>query len=93
MAAIDKIYGTQEQYDDLEDWLKGNEKPIRCRVGMEWIKNRPIYESSLPSEWLYSKKGYDKDDRPISNFPNEIDRWLLKNCPLQWVTDKIKEQY
>lgn len=26
MAAIDKIYGTQEQYNELETWLKENNK-------------------------------------------------------------------
>ena len=42
---------------------------------------------------LYPKEGYDKEYRPISNFSVKIDKWLLDNCPLTWVTDKIKWQY
>lgn len=73
MAGIDKIYGTQEQYDELERWLKGNNKKV--------------------IEELYPKDGYDKEYRPISNFSEKTDKWLLSNCPITWVTDRIKYQY
>ena len=42
---------------------------------------------------LYPVDGYDDADRPISNFLQEQDKWLLENCPLSWVVDRIKEQY
>ena len=73
MARIDKIYGTQEQYIELEKWLNDNNKKA--------------------ISGLYPKEGYDKEYRPISNFSVKIDKWLLDNCPLTWVTDKIKWQY
>jgi len=73
MALIDKIYGTQGQYIELEKWLDNN---------------RPDYK-----RYLYPKDGYDKEDRPISNFSGKTDKWLLDNCPLTWVTDRIKWQY
>lgn len=74
MAAIDKIYGTTEQFDELYDWLEEH------------------YQELLPC--LYPRDGYTNDkDRPISNFPVYADKWLMANCPLDWVKEKILEQY
>ena len=74
MASIDKIYGTQKQYDELYNWLK---------------KNKP---SGL--KYMYMKDGWMPDDeRPISNFTYGIDRWLMKNCPIEFVQARLKEQY
>jgi len=94
MAGIDKIYGTQKQYNEFKKWLKENQKPIKCRVGFNFKgKETPIYEMVLPIERLYPRNGYDKEYRPISNFPKAIDKWLLKKCDIEWVVNKIKEQY
>lgn len=74
MAGIDKIYGTQKQYDELYNWLKEN-KPSALK-------------------YMYMKDGWAPDDeRPISNFTYGIDRWLMKNCPLEFVQARLKEQY
>lgn len=99
MAGIDKIYGTQFQYNEFKKWLKENQKPIKCRTGsttkkfLFFIIEKDIYEYILPTNCLYGRNGYNKEDRPISNFPEAIDKWLLKKCPIKWVTDRIKEQY
>lgn len=29
----------------------------------------------------------------ITNFPEEVDRWMLNNCTIKWVKEYIKEQY
>lgn len=73
MAAIDKIYGSQDDWYEFYNWLKNNKA--------SYIK------------YLYPEEGYEFDDRPISNFPEECDMWLLKNCPLDWVVGRIKVQY
>lgn len=73
MAGIDKIYGTQGQYLELEKWLDDN---------------HPDYK-----RYLYPKDGYDKDYRPISNFPSKIDDWLKENCTINFVQDRLKVQY
>ena len=73
MAGIDKIYGTQEQYNELAKWLNENNKKA--------------------VDGLYPKEGYNEEDRPISNFSEKTDKWLLDNCPLTWVTDRVKWQY
>lgn len=81
MAAIDKIYGTQKQYNEFKKWAK-KQKPIKGEFGF-------IY----PIDYFYPRNGCNKEKRPIANFPRVIDKWLLKNCPIEWVTDQIKEQY
>jgi len=96
MASIEKIYGTQKQYNELKLWLEKNQKPIRCKTGFninEYKIETPIYSFVLPTNCLYDKYGYNKDYRPISNFPENIDKWLLKTCPLNWVKNEIKKQY
>lgn len=74
MAAIDKIYGSNDQYDEFYEWVGSNRPEI-------------------------IKHFYPRDDfkpitnRPITNLPEKDDMWLLENCPLGWVTDRIKDQY
>lgn len=57
-----------------------------------WVKaNKPSilkYFYAWEGEWLTDDKHH-----PITNFPTNIDEWLLENCPLKWVTVRIGEQY
>jgi hypothetical protein len=74
MAAIDKIYGTEEQYAEFKKWLK---------------KHKP---SAI--KYLYMEGGWmPNEERPISNFPQRIDMWLIENCPIEWVQKRLREQY
>lgn len=55
----------------------------------DWLKvNRP---SAI--KYLYDRYGFMDEIRPISNFSDTQNAWLLVNCPLKWVTDRIKFQY
>lgn len=75
MASIDKIYGTQDQYNQLYNWIAKNHAGWICY-------------------FYQDRKGWDDgNEHPISNFPEYIDYTLLVECPLEWVTDRIKEQY
>lgn len=77
MAGIDKIYGDKKQALELKDWLEENKPEL--------------------IEFLYDQEDFlhisDWYDRPISNFPEWADKWLLKNCPVSWVTEYIRYQY
>jgi len=55
-----------------------------------WIsKNKQEY-----LVYFYPRDGYDKDrNRPITNLPELADMWLLKNCALDFIIERIKEQY
>src|SRR3990167_4007190 len=74
MAGIDKIYGSNIEYENLWSWLS---------------THRPQYIKFMYSPFDYTDSGY----RAISNFPNYINRWLYKNCPLEWLKTKIYKQY
>ena len=62
------------------------------RYFSEWISiNKPeavgyLYEWS--GEWLT-----DGETHPISNFPAEIDEWLMGNCDIPYILDALKYQY
>ena len=77
MAGIDKIYGNKAQYKEFRKWLKRN-KP----EAVDYLY--PPY----PKE-----RSRAKENMPISNFPKEIDMWLLHNCPIDFVVRRIREQY
>ena len=74
MAAIDKIYGTTEEYDIFHKWAKESRPEIL--------------------KYFYPRNGYERPyDRPMTNLPEKEDMWLLKNCPIEFVIKRIKEQY
>ncbi len=35
----------------------------------------------------------EKGTHAITNFPEHIDKWLIKNCDIDWVVKYIKNQY
>jgi hypothetical protein len=74
MAAIDKIYGSTEEYDEFRAWLEEHKPEL-----LMCLCQRDGYRNNL--------------SRPISNFPTWADKWLMANCPLKWVKDRIAEQY
>lgn len=43
--------------------------------------------------YFHPREDYGESIRPITNFPEMIDRWLLKNCSIPFVIGRIKEQY
>ncbi len=78
MASIEKIYGTYEQHDELANWCK---------------EHKPEALDFFFAELWYNLDWYDEGEYPIANFPEDIDMWLLENCPLDWVVKRIKYQY
>lgn len=43
--------------------------------------------------WFYPKRVQGTTVQPITNFPEEVDMWLLLNCPIDWVLERIVDQY
>lgn len=74
MAAIDKIYGTYEEYQELKKWLEKNDF-------LEAISCMYVYETEYVGV------------QSISNFLTSIDKWLIHFCTIEWLQERLKEQY
>lgn len=81
MAAIDKTYGTLKQYNQLYDWCKNNRPYLLRFVTQKNYFKKDMQYSEAP------------DDNILAIFPIRIDLWLLENCPLKWLHQKIKTAY
>ena len=85
MAAIDKTYTRSwEEYQSLVEWCKGKSFTL---------KNGDIIR---PSMYIYEwdKENFDGEKyRPVWNTPTYLDIWLIRNCPLGFIQDRLKEQY
>lgn len=74
MAAIDKLYGTEEQYFEFLNWCFENN------------------QESL--DYFYSWDYHNNEiTHAMTCFPMYIDKWMLQNCPFDFVTSQIKNQY
>lgn len=76
MAAVDKIYGTREQYQQLRDWMAGFDVALL--------------------EYIYSPCAIDRQVGPsivLCNLPMHIDELLWIHCPLDFIRERLKEQY
>lgn len=80
---MDKIHGTLAQFEELEEWLFGNQTEVLCEFGD--YPRRPV----LPSDCLFEYN----DSKEIASFPEEIELWLLDNCPISWLQDLLKDKY
>ena len=57
----------------------------------DWCKaNKP---EALKYFYEWYDEWNDGLDHPITCFPESIDIWLLHNCHIEWVLDRIREQY
>lgn len=86
MAGIDKTYLNWEEYLTLRKWLtKDVKKQIRKEIGFSF----DCYRS-------YRKKDFGEGglkELPIWNTPSLFDIWLAKNCKLEFIQDRLQEQY
>jgi len=76
MAAIDKLYGSPEQWEELRDWLMNNYPSFLAHM-------YPKPDTSMISP----------NSLQIANFSLREDGVLLLTCPLEWITDRLVEQY
>lgn len=91
MAAIDKIY-----ISDLKDrteflnWCKINREKCLNEIERDLLDyfyylNEP---DSFFENWLKERK-----EIPITNFSHEVDHWLIKNCDIPFIVNRLKDQY
>lgn len=89
MAGIDKTYVSKEQFKKTVDWCK-------C-LGIVKLENGHIFKlldwCFGYNESLESVMNSDKDEFVLWNTPHWLDRWLWKNCPLDFIRDRLEAQY
>lgn len=85
MAGIDKTYTRSwEEYQSLVKWCNG--KSFTLKNGDVIRPSRYIYE--------WDKENFDGEKSlPVWNTPTYLDIWLIRNCPLKFIQDRLKEQY
>jgi hypothetical protein len=83
MASIDKTYTNSfEEYQQLVDWAKDKE--------IVFSKKQKEKISDCIYNW--SKEDFTSE-LPVMNTPNRIDIFLIQNCPIKFVQDRMEEVY
>lgn len=81
MAAIDKIYLPKEQGILFYNWAKEVNNKCEKDSGYKLVN------------YFYDFEEFESDCPPITNTPTGIDRWLILNCPFDFVHEQLKFQY
>lgn len=85
MAAIDKTYTSSwKDYRSLVEW---------CKDKSFVLKNGDVVR---PSNYINKRQEEDFDgecELSVWNTPIYLDIWLIRNCPLGFIQDRLKEQY
>lgn len=93
MAGIDKTYLNKwEDYEKLRDWCKDREVKFSCFIPEE----EPIYASDFLCD--YTKEKFEEivknhGEVVIWNTPTYFDVFLIRNCPFDFIQNRLKEQY
>lgn len=92
MARINKTYiKTYNQYKEVCDWCKD----IVVKFDNTFVKNG----SFKPFDFIYEyteddfKSLGENIDLVLWNTPWYMDKWLIKNCPIDFIQERLKEQY
>lgn len=90
MAVIDKTYiKTYNQYKEVCNWCKD--------VVVTFDINKNI--KFKPSDFIYEYTEDDFKNLPengelvLWNTPCYMDKWLIRNCPIDFIQNRLKEQY
>jgi len=84
MASIDKTYtSSYNDYKKFKDWA--NKQTLTFFNGHkvcigDWV-------------WEYKKEDFDKGEIPIMNTPTWLDIYLIQNCKIDFILDRLKSVY
>lgn len=89
MAAIDRTYlKTWDEYSKLKQWVE-TLGTVTDDYGNRFDLSRYLYNRTEEDFASLS----DGDDLSVWSTPRHIDIWLIRNCPLDFIQDNLKEQY
>lgn len=109
MSYIDKTYIVDyQQFTEVRDWCKGKivetdngikyhaeDFLINKDMTEEHFNNwkKEVIENRMRNYGETYEKAYKNAEIPLWNTPFYFDRWLIKNCPIQFIQDRLKYQY
>lgn len=109
MSYIDKTYIVDyQQFKEVRDWCKGKivetdngikyhaeDFLINKDMTEEHFNNwkKEVIENRMRNYGETYEKAYKNAEIPLWNTPFYFDRWLIKNCPIQFIQDRLKYQY
>ena len=109
MSYIDKTYvSTYKQFKEVRDWCKGKivetdngikyhaeDFLIDKNMTEDYFNNwkKEVIENRMRNYGETYEKAYKNAEIPLWNTPFYFDRWLIKNCPIQFIQDRLKYQY
>lgn len=88
MAGIDKIY--VDNYDDYISFIN------YCKTIQEDIQklfNVDIFDYFYFTELTEQSFKIEDNEYPLTNFPHKIDYYLIKNCDIPFIIERLKDQY
>lgn len=86
MAAIDKIYvNSNEQYKLFVDWVKA-QPPLKDKYGRDCSLSQHLYEF----ENIDIPRGHEC---PVYNGEEYEDAYIIRNCPFDFIQDRLKLMY
>ena len=84
MAGIDKTYtDSYKDYSELKGWARG--KVIKYWTGQEEEIVDYIYE--------WDEEDFNGRELPVMNTSQSVDLFLIQNCNLKFVQDRMREVY
>lgn len=99
MAAIDKTYVSDwNTFKEIRDWAKNQSFTLKNGEKINLI-NYFYYPDLTEEEFNQYKSEYEKENPKCEyeivlwNTPTYVDIWLIRNCPFEFIQDRLKEQY
>jgi len=87
MAYIDKIYvESHKEFFLFYDWCIKFQDLCKCETQLNILD----YFYFTPDD---VREGYYNGGLPISNFSETINKWLYLHCPIEFVRNRLLEQY
>ncbi len=109
MAAIDKTYiSDYQQFKEVRDWCKDKKVELKNGLvynAIDFLYDPDMTKESF-NEWKEEIvqrhiKNYNetREDAvksfciPLWNTPTYFDIWLIRNCPIDFIQNRLREQY
>ena len=99
MAGIDKTYISDwNQFDTIRNWAIKQEFALKNGQMIE-LKDYLYYPDLTKEEWEEHEIAWNQNhpesifEIVLWNTPTYVDIWLIRNCPFEFIQNRLKEQY